>query len=107
MDCTRWPGHPMASTLLQRREAVLITMQKIRCAYGMLRAGILSISIAVILIMCLPWRGRLMGSKSHPLRRITRCRCGERDECGWQGICSQYYRGTIVKLAFCFTYDML
>src|SRR5437763_13412668 len=80
MDCTQWLGHPMASTLLQRREAVLITMQKIRCAYGMLRAGILSISTAVILIMCLPWCGRLMGSKSHRLRRITRCRCGERDE---------------------------
>src|SRR5690348_8778201 len=82
MDCTPWPGHLMASTLLLRREAVLITMQITQCAYGMPSAEILSISIAVILTMYLPWPGRPMGSKSHRLHRVTQCQCGKRDESG-------------------------
>src|SRR5437763_810606 len=84
IECTPWPGHPMASILLRRREAVLITTQIIQCAYGRQPAEILSISIAVTLTMYLPWRGRLMGSKSHRLQRITQCQYGKRDESGWR-----------------------
>lgn len=80
MDCTPWPGHQMASTLLQRREAVLITMQIIQYASGMPPAERLSLFIAVMLIMCLPWPGRPPGNISHRLHRITRYQYGERGE---------------------------
>src|SRR6266478_3520834 len=76
----RSPGRSMASTSLQGREAAIITWQIIQCAYGMLPVEILSISITVILTLCLPWRGRPMGNKSLQLPGMARYRCGMQGE---------------------------
>lgn len=82
MDCTPWPGHLMGGTSLRRGEAVLIILQKIPCASGMLSAGRMATSIAVSLGTCLAWPGPLTGNTSHRLHRIIQCQCGKRDNEG-------------------------